>query len=152
MAGCPAGSMLTANTWTGVNTLVVHTSLVIWAFGVDGTLWLTFNVRISKHFRETCAGGCAVTLPAHSINSTRRRLAGINNFRCWGCADRFPAFREWIPKISLEADTQWQMVAHLAAGIDAAQAGTRILTLAVDTSLVRRTIGIYNTFGTAVGW
>ena len=151
MAGCPAGGMLTTNTWTRVNTLVIDTSLVVRALGVDWTFWLTFNVGISKHFWETCAWCCSVALPTHSIDATRGWLAGINNFGCWRCAHRFPAFWEWISEITLEADAQWQVIADLASGIDAAQTGTRILALAVDTSLVGRAVWVDHAFGTAVG-
>ena len=43
------------------------------------------------------------------------------------------------------------MVPHPAVGIDATQAGTRVLTLSTDAGLVRGTVGVYDTLRPAVG-
>ena len=48
-------------------------------------------------------------------------------------------------------NTNRNMAAHPAVGIHPTQAGTRILALAADTSLVLRTIRVDHTFWTAVG-
>ena len=58
---------------------------------------------------------------------------------------------EWIPNISLVANTDGNMIPDPAVGIDATQAGTGILALAVDTRLVGWTIGIDDAFRSAVG-
>ena len=43
------------------------------------------------------------------------------------------------------------MVPHLAPGVHPAQAGTRVLTLAVDAGLVRGAVGVDDTLRPAVG-
>ncbi len=50
------------------------------------------------------------------------------------------ALSKWIPNITWDTNTQWDMVAHLTLGIYPTQARTRILALAVDTSPVLWTI------------
>ena len=43
------------------------------------------------------------------------------------------------------------MVAHIAVGVDTAQARTRVLALSVDAGLVRRTVRVDHTLWPAVG-
>ncbi len=65
---------------------------------------------------------------------------------CW-----LIALGKRIPDIAGETDAQWDVVAHLTLRIHTTQAGTRILALAPDTSLVLWTIRVDHTFWTAVG-
>ena len=58
---------------------------------------------------------------------------------------------EWISNVSLVAHTDGYMIPDPAVGIDATQAGTGILALSVDTGLIRWTIGVDDTFWSAVG-
>ena len=43
---------------------------------------------------------------------------------------------EWIPLVVPVAHTNWYMVPHAAVGIDATQAGARVLALPTDAGLV----------------
>ena len=65
---------------------------------------------------------------------------------CWSVAGG-----EWITHIPLVTDTDRNMVPDRTVRVDAAQAGTRILALAVDTGLVLRTVRVDDALGTAVG-
>ena len=44
------------------------------------------------------------------------------------------------------------MVAHIAVGVDTAEARTRVLALSVDAGLVRWTVRVDHTLRAAVGW
>ena len=58
---------------------------------------------------------------------------------------------EGIAHISLDADTDGNMVPHITVGIDATQAGTRVLALPGDAGPVLGTVSIHIAFGSAVG-
>ncbi len=46
-----AGGPGAANAGTRVAALVVHTGQLLWTVGVDGTLWLAFNVGVALQAR-----------------------------------------------------------------------------------------------------
>ena len=58
---------------------------------------------------------------------------------------------EWISNVSLVAHTDGHMIPDPAVGIDATQAGTRVLALPGDAGPVCGTVGIHIAFGAAVG-
>ena len=58
---------------------------------------------------------------------------------------------EGIAHIPLDADANGNMVPHITVGIDATQAGTRVLALPGDAGPVCGTVGIHIAFGSAVG-
>lgn len=47
-----ANSILTTNSWTRINTFLIHTSTIRWTFRIHGTLWTTFNIWITYVFRN----------------------------------------------------------------------------------------------------
>ena len=61
------------------------------------------------------------------------------------------ALNKRISKVSRTADTNRKMIVDIAIGIQSTQAGTRIHTLVVQTSLVAQTFCIHDTFGPTVG-
>ena len=59
---------------------------------------------------------------------------------------------EGISDVTLVADADWYMVAHITIGIDTTQARAGVLTLAADARLVRRAVRVHDTLRPAVGW
>ena len=130
----PAGGVGATNSGAWVHAFVPHTCLVCGALWVDGALRLALDIRVTKHFRKAGAGCSLVSLSALCIDATRRGVARINYLRSWGgCCDP-SALAEGISSVALVADTDGYMVPDAAVGIDAAQAGARILALSGDAS------------------
>lgn len=58
--------------WTRVNTVLVNTGQVAGALGIDNTLWLTLDIRVTPVVSDTCAA-CSVTeFITHCIDTTWR--------------------------------------------------------------------------------
>ena len=144
--------MGTAHTRTWVSTLVVDASLVGRAVWVDCALMLAFNVRIALKTRKTDASSGLVPFSTLCIDSTRRRVAGIDDLwtdgGCWWSS----ALTEGISDEALVADADRNMVSHVAVSVDTAEARAGVLTLAADARLVRRAVRVHDTLRPAVGW
>ena len=61
------------------------------------------------------------------------------------------ALREGIADKAGQTNADGNVISHVALGVDPAQAGTRVLTLAVDAGLVRGAVGVDDTLRPAVG-
>ena len=147
-----AGGVGTAHTRTWVSTLVVDASLVGRAVWVDCALMLAFNVRIALKTRKTDASSGLVPFSTLCIDSTWRRVAGIDDLwtdgGCWWSS----ALTEGISDEALVADANRNMVSHVAVSVDTAEARAGVLTLAADARLVRRAVRVHDTLRSAVGW
>ena len=133
MIGHLAVSITATQTRARVHTLKVPTLFGCWAVSVYNTFRAAGNIWIAIIFWDTLTGGRAVTLTTNCIGSARCWVAGINNFsrrwRCWP----FVAGGKRIANVAGIAGTLCQMIADRALGIGAANAGTRIPTLLLDT-------------------
>jgi hypothetical protein len=58
---------------------------------------------------------------------------------------------KWIAHVALIADTHGHVVAHVAEGVDAAQAGTGVLAPAAAAGPVRWTVRVHHALGPTVG-
>ena len=111
-------SINTTNPRTGINTLLILTSLVIRTIWVQSTFWMTVG-RQSKHTRS------AGTITSISINSwritilsTRIRLTWIICFNCFNDLRSESALCKWIPYIAIKANTGWNVVSNITLSID----------------------------------
>ncbi len=57
---------------------------------------------------------------------------------------------KWIAHVALVADTHGHMVAHVAEGVDTAQAGTGVLAPAAAAGPVRRTVRVHHALGPTI--
>ena len=134
---CGVGS---THTRAWVSTLVVDARLVGRAVWIDCALMLAFNVGIAFKTGQADASSCLVPFPALCIDSTRRWVAGIDDLWANGSCRRPSALTEGISDVTLVADADWYMVAHVTIGIDTTQARAGVLTLASDACFVRRAV------------
>ena len=75
---------------TGVSTMIVDTSLVIWTLRVDCTFGFTLNIGISNIVKYACAWSCTSLFRAFSIPATWWRIARLYNLNwSWGCYKLF---------------------------------------------------------------
>ena len=143
--------MSSADSGTGIFALVADAGFVGWTVGVDGTLVFALNVGVTLKSREADTGSSLISLPAFCVDSTWRRVAGVNDLRsdasCW----RSSALAEGVTNVALIADADGHMVADAAVGIDSTETRTGVLALATDASLVRGAVRVDHTLGAAVG-
>jgi hypothetical protein len=141
-----------ADPGAGVHALVSDTCLVCWTVVVDCALWLTLSVRVSKHFRQTCARCSTISFIAYCIDATWRRIARVYDLRPWGLSGNSVASAEGVSLISLIADTDGDMVPDSAVGIDAAKTRAWILAFPVDAGQLLRAVRVDNALRATVGW
>ena len=132
----PARCSDSTHTRTRVHTLVADTGQGGGTVGVDGALWLAFNVGVALETREASAGGCLVPIGALCIDTTGRGETGI--YDLWsGCGGgRSVATGEWISNVTLITDAEWHMVPDTAVCIDTTETRAGVLTLPVDACFV----------------
>ena len=58
-------------------------------------------------------------------------------------------FSGCISNVSLKARALWNMIQHIADGVDSASSGTRIFTLGIDASQACGTISVEDAFRSA---
>ena len=64
----------------GIPALLLHAGQVVGALGVDQTLGSAAHIGVTNVIRDASAGPCSLSCGALSICSTRRRVAGVNDF------------------------------------------------------------------------
>ena len=142
--------MSSANSGAGIFALVADAGFVGWTVRVDGTLVFALNVGVALKSRETDTGSSLIPLSAFCIDSTWRRVAGVNDLWPDGSRWRSSALAEGVTNVALVADADWYMVADAAVGIDSTETRTGVLALATDASLVRGAVRVDHTLRTAV--
>lgn len=132
-----AGSTAT-DSGTGIGAALIETSLVGGTLRADHALWLA-NGRSALEVRQAGAGSKAIgSGAATGVGSTRGRFTGM---RHWGQVVRI-AGNGGVSTVPLVANTNRGMVDHPAHGIDAANSGTGLHALGVQTGLLRRTVAV----------
>ena len=144
----PAGGPDPAHPGTGVHTLVADTGQPLGAVRVDGALGLALDVRVALEAGVTRARGCLVSVCALGIDATRAGPTGVNDL--WRRGGWSVAAGEWVSNVSLVTNAQRHVIPHTAVGIDTTEAGTGVLTLSVDASLVLGTLRVDDTLWSAV--
>ena len=142
--------MSTADSRAGILALVANAGFVGWTVRVDGTLVFALNVGVALKSREADTGSSLISLPAFCVDSTWRRVAGVNDFRPDGSCWRSSALAEGVTNVALVADADGHMVTDAAVGVDSTKTRTGVLALAPDASLVRGAVRVDHTLRPAV--
>ena len=129
-----AGGPPPAHARARVPTLVLNTGQLDRTVGVDGALWLAFDVGVALQAGQAGTASRAAPLRALGVDTAGGRATRVD--RSWCCSDGSVAAGERVPNVSLVAHTYGHMIPNSAVGIDATQAGARVLALAVDAGLV----------------
>ena len=140
-----------------VHALVADTRQLLRTVGVDGALRLALDVGVALQPGVAAAAGPHPAGPgaggarALSVDATWRGPARVYDLWGRGGGGGAVAAREGVPDVSLVTDAQGHVVADTAVCVDAAEAGTRVLTLSVDTGAVLGTLRVDHALGPAVG-
>ena len=124
--------MAATNSRTRVFALLRDASQVGWTLLVDGALWLAFNIGVTLKTRQALTRSCSGPFIANCIDTTRRWIAGVDNFRPWWLGCDPIASVEGVSLVALVANTDGNMISHSAICIDSTKSRTRILTASVD--------------------
>ena len=151
MVWYPTSCMNSTDSRTRILALIIDTSLVIWTVSIGDTFRLALNVWIASIVEDAPTGGCPSLFRTFSIDTTRWRIAGLNNFY-WSGRCSSVTLNKRISSEALVADTYWYMISDVALGINATETRARILTLSVDASFVNWAVLVYDTFRATVGW
>ena len=136
---------------TWVPTLVVEASLIPGTLRVHGTLGLALNIGVAHIIQDAATRRSIASLRAIRISTTRGGVAGLNHFywsrgRAWSVT-----LCKGVSYEALVADTQGNVVANLAVGVNTTKARTRVLALSADTSPICWAVCVDQTLGSAVG-
>ena len=93
---------------------------------------LALNVGITLKTRQALTRSCSGPFIANCIDTTRRWIAGVDNFRPWWLGCDPIASVEGVSLVALVANTGGNMISHSAICIDSTKSRTRILTASVD--------------------
>jgi len=146
-----AFSVEATSAWAWVSTLVVDTSLAAITVRVDDTLRPAASVRVSKILRQTHTRACSITLLAHCVSSTGRRVAGVTRtFRRGNLLDNGTAV-EGITSEPFVTGTHGMVFDDDTSGVDATGAWARVLALLVLTGQVAGALGVVGALRAAVG-
>lgn len=151
MIDCLASGIVTTGSNTGVTALVLDTSFVAWAFGIQdtfrSTIWWGTNVTW-----KTSTGLITIDFPALGIRATGRGHTW--NLGSLWLGDNLwfsVAAVEWITTESFRTGADWVVVDNFAFSIGSTGSWTRINTLLLDTSLGQSTLRAEQTLRPAVG-
>lgn len=159
-----ATCIFATSAWTRILTFLIHTSLILctfrWYNAFGPAVWCLTNI-----VRQTRTDSMAVNFTTLTIRSTRWRYARLNILfwtekwivyndrrirvigyiltRWWRW---FVTSTKWITGIAFQASTTWCMFDHMTESVLTAHSRTRIFTFIVQTSSVRWTIVICDTF------
>ena len=132
----------------GVYATKVAASFVRRTVSVHCTFGAATAVGISLVLWQTRADAVS----ALSIGTTRRRIAWIQRYFRFFLFDFGCTLSEWVSDKSGGARTDGNVVLDSAFGVETAGTRTRVSTLLGNASLVRGTVRVYHTFGSAAGW
>ena len=151
MIDCLASGIVTTGSNTGVTALVLDTSFVAWAFGIQdtfrSTVWWGTNVAW-----ETSAGLITIDFSALGIGATGRghtwNLGSLwLGHNLWFSVTAV----EWITTESLGTGADGVVVDNLTLSIGTTGSWTGVNTLLLDTSLGKSTLRAEQTLWPTVG-
>jgi hypothetical protein len=147
-----ARGMHAAHPGTGVHAVLIDARQMARTLSIDDALRLALDVGVARVVPDAGAGGRLLAgLCAYGIDAAGRGVARLFNLHRKNGAWLKEAAGERIPSVAWIAHTDGHMVAHATSCIDAAQAGTRVLTLLIDAGLVWGTVRVDEALGAAVG-
>ena len=138
-----ADSVDTADSWAGVDTLVVHTGPVGGAVTVQDTLRSAGEVRVSEVSWYAGTGSGSLLRPALSIGATGCWVAGIDYSSLCGRGGRDPpTLSERISIVSRRTSTYRVVVHNLTFSIWTTGSWTGVDTFLPDTGQVAGTVWV----------
>jgi hypothetical protein len=142
MVGHLAVSVTATQAGAGVNAVKVPALLVGGTVGVDDTLWPTCHVRVTEVVRDTSAGSGISLSVTDCIVTTRSRVAGVSDLNPGRIGGLGVAGREGVSNIARVTLTDSIVVVHRTGSVSPTHPRTGVLTLVVNASLVRGTVGV----------
>lgn len=145
------GGMGPTHPGTWVPTLVVEASLVPGTLWVHRTLGLALNIGVAHIIQDAATRRSITSLRAIGISTTWGWVARLNHFYWSRSCAWSVTLCKGVSYEALVADTQGNVVANLAVGVNTTKARTRVLALSANTSPICWAVCIDQTLGSAVG-